>query len=596
MEKSLKNIRNLYQDFKYICNGTVYLICCTFLYYNFFERMWSLPKSFIAFAFTLSVNVFLYNLTFFIKKETLGFFFRYIYLVFFSFLLILSVIGKFNWHEIPRMSMIYDVIFNNFGTLENYISYQKIIFYLVIIFFMLVIFKNVITNQLFRLTGKNYFFLLLILSGSHLFVDWRNRVSSNTSSRELFAEDPIFGPFVKKKNYGVNLVNAYLPKKVNLKNWVLAKDAPDIVVINFDALRSDAFGKYIDGWPVTPTFDSLLSCNSTFKAPCHISSSSSSFNGILSTLYGNNAEYLPINKVGIHHILSFYGYQSNFILGGSHNHFMDLKKHYGKTDRYFETTIVGRFFSGIREDDDIGIIKYLKEIHHTDKSKKQFYYFHVMAPHVGAYRDDAPLKKELNEIAGLSEKQRSYYLGVNKADLILKELLVYFNKKKDNVVLYISSDHGEGLGIHNYLPIIGHNQQLTYETTKIPLIILDSYEMNYCNNKYSTQIDLLPTIVERCFDKFNLPEEFYPGNSIFASPLNNRFTFHSFYVTKYEDFNFAIIKDSLGQAVEKYLYNPVNGQEFIFDLKSDMMETDTIIDLEKLQYYRNKKFDFLNPK
>ncbi|MBK8348624.1 MAG: sulfatase-like hydrolase/transferase [Saprospiraceae bacterium] len=216
-----------------------------------------------------------------------------------------------------------------------------------------------------------------------------------------------------------------------------------------------------------------------------------------------------------------------------------------------------------------------------------------MAPHIGAYRDDAPLKKVIHDAIDLSEKQKTYYLGVNKADFILKELLSYFYKCKDNnVVLFLSSDHGEGLGLHKFLPIIGHNQQLTYETTYIPLIILDPGERIYCKNKYSTQIDLLPTIVERCFDKYTPQEIIYPGSSLFKKPLNNRVTFHSFYVTKYEDFNFAIIKDSVGQAVEKYLYNPVNGEEFIFNLKRDIHENDTIIDIKKLQYYRDLKFIF----
>ncbi|MBK8348625.1 MAG: hypothetical protein IPL08_13810 [Saprospiraceae bacterium] len=227
--------------------------------------------------------------------------------------------------EIPKLSMVYDVILNNFGTLENYISCQKIILCSISVMIILFVFKAIINNQVFRLRGTSLFLLLLITSSSFLFVKWRNTVSSNTSSRELLAEDPIIGPFVKKKNYGINLVNTYIKENQKFENWALTKDAPDIVIINFDALRSDAFGKRIGGYAVTPTFDSLLSTNSTFEASFHLSSSSSSFNGILSTLYGNNAEYLPINKVGIHHILGQYGYQSNFILGGSHNHFMDLK-------------------------------------------------------------------------------------------------------------------------------------------------------------------------------------------------------------------------------------------------------------------------------
>jgi hypothetical protein len=589
-------IEYILRNLKYTFNGTTYIILSTLLYYNLFERMWSLPKSFIAFTFTVSFNVFFYNLTYLINRATLGFYIRYIYLLLFSLLLVLSSIGKSNWQEIPKMSMVYDVVFKNIYTIGNYTKYENVIIYTFAFFLILMLIKHLIKNQLFRYSNKFYYLFAFMFCSSYIFVDWRNGISSNTSSRELLAEDPILGPFVQKKNYGLNLLNSYISEKDNFKNWVLEKDAPDIVIINFDALRSDAFGKCIGDLPITPTFDSLIMYKLAFKAPYHTSSSSSSFNGILSTLYGNNAEYLPINKVGIHHILGQYGYQSNFILGGSHNHFMELKNHYGKVDQYFETTMVDKFFTGFREDDDNVIIKYLEKIHKLNQSKRHFYYFHVMAPHGGAYRNDAPMYKVINETLYLSEKEKSYYIGVNKADLILKKLLDYFYKSKTNVVLFISADHGEGLGVHKFIPIIGHNQQLTYETIQIPLIILDKNDKKTFRYKYSTQIDLLPTIVERCFSEFKLPKDKYPGNSLFSMPLKSRYTFHSFYVTKYEDFNFAIIKDSMGQAIEKYLYNPINGQEFIFNLKSDMVENDSIFDKEKINYYRHKKIDFLNPK
>lgn len=550
----------------------------------------------MAFVFTLSLHVLMYNLVFFLKKEMVGFFLRYLYLVFFGVLMILSAIGKSNWQEIPKLYMVYDVVLNNIGTLENYFSYPKIVLCSICLILILIILRVIIKNEDFKLERTSLFILFLLTVGSYHFVGWRNRISCNTSSRELLAEDPIIGPFVKKKNYGVNLSNTYIDESEMFKNWVLTKDTPNVVIINFDALRSDAFGKCINGHTISPTFDSLLRSNTTYKATSHVSSSSSPFNGILSTLYGNNTEHLPINKMGIHHILWQYGYHTNFILGGSHNHFMDLKKHYGKLDNYFETTMINQYFPEEREDDDNGIIKYLRKFQHTSKFKKQFYYFHIMAPHIGAYRANAPLFKVIDKAVELTEKEKSYFQGVNKADEILRELLNYFYKEENNIVLFISSDHGEGLGYHKFLPIIGHNQQLTNETTCIPLIILDSGKRKYFEHKYSTQIDLVPTIIERCFDQHNLPETYYPGISLFKKPMESRFSYHSFYVTKYQDFNFAIIKDSSGHAVEKYLYNPENGQEYIFRLNSNNQENDTIMDQGKLLSYRKLKFEFLNLK
>jgi len=184
---------------------------------------------------------------------------------------------------------------------------------------------------------------------------------------------------------------------------------------------------------------------------------------------------------------------------------------------------------------------------------------------------------------------------LNKADLILKHLLKYFTTKSVNeTVIYLSADHGEGLVYHKYLPLFGHLNLLTYETINIPLIILDSNPIKVIRDKYSTKNDLLPTIVDRCFFKYKLPDETYSGRSLYSEPDSLRYTFHSLYINKYQDFYFAIIKDSLGVAVEKYLYDPAKRQDFIFSLGDDKFESDTIVDKNRLMYYRHKKSEYLN--
>ncbi|MFN8339055.1 MAG: hypothetical protein U0T36_08540 [Saprospiraceae bacterium] len=82
-------------------------------------------------------------------------------------------------------------------------------------------------------------------------------------------------------------------------------------------------------------------------------------------------------------------------------------------------------------------------------------------PHLGAYSFDAPLFEKINNDASLTIKEKSYFIGLNKADKVLQQLLNYFNIVSNNTVIYISAGRlEEGLGYHKYLPTIGHIQQV----------------------------------------------------------------------------------------------------------------------------------------
>ncbi len=590
----ISKTKEFYQKVDLI-DGNIYMIFTILFYYIFLERFWLFPKSVMAFGFTLSLNILIYNLSFTFLKNKIGKVIRGIYLSIFSLLLISASIGKVNWQEIPRIKMLYKVVFQNFSTISNYVTFPTAVSILSLVIVIILLSYKFASNELFKLERKKIILVSVFISiFCCSFINWRNNVSSNRSSRELFAEDPIIGAFIDKKNYGINISNSYIRDQDGLASWKLKDNSPDVVIINFDALRPDLFWQCIDERRITPTFDSLLSLNTTYYSFFHTSSASSSFNGILSTLYGNNVEHLPINKIGIQQILRNYGYESNFILSGSHDHFMNLKEQYGDNDNYFESTNIRRINDTIREDDDVALLNYLEYSHRSNSFKKQFYYFHVMAPHLGAYRDDAPLRNPINNSEKFNEIEKKYFIGLNKADVILKELIQYFYKKRNRrVVLYITADHGDGIGRHKYIPIVGHNQPLTYETINTPLIIVDNENIKSIRRKYTTQIDLLPTIVERCFTKYEIPEHIFSGKSMYGDSLINRYTYHSSYVTKYQDFNFAIIKDSLGTPTEKYLYIPKDRKEFIFNLRIDKNENDTINQLSKFIFYRKLKSNFL---
>ncbi|MBL4572583.1 MAG: sulfatase-like hydrolase/transferase [Gammaproteobacteria bacterium] len=62
-----------------------------------------------------------------------------------------------------------------------------------------------------------------------------------------------------------------------------------------------------------------------------------------------------------------------------------------------------------------------------------------------------------------------------------------------NSIVYILSDHGEGLGEHGHY---GHTRFLYEEHTRIPLFIYDPLGNEYLNTQYATHIDIALTILE----------------------------------------------------------------------------------------------------
>jgi len=105
---------------KVILEGSIYICLVLIIYFSIVERFWHYPNSMMALLFAISYNILVYNTLRFIKINTLKNVLRFLYLLSFSVLLVISYIGKINWLEIPKMSMIYDVFFKNTAMVSSF--------------------------------------------------------------------------------------------------------------------------------------------------------------------------------------------------------------------------------------------------------------------------------------------------------------------------------------------------------------------------------------------------------------------------------------------------------------------------------------------
>jgi arylsulfatase A-like enzyme len=90
------------------------------------------------------------------------------------------------------------------------------------------------------------------------------------------------------------------------------------------------------------------------------------------------------------------------------------------------------------------------------------------------------------------------------------------NKRLKNAMWVITSDHGEGLGNHNYL---GHGERIYQEQLRVPLIF------HFSDERYPPQkiqplvrhVDLLPTVAELM--KWKAKDQLFPLEGVSLAPL-----------------------------------------------------------------------------
>jgi len=428
---------------------------------------------------------------------------------------------------------------------------------------------------------------------NYALLDYKNKTHNKWAYRDIFGQDPVLGIFVTSRQNVNNYVNA-VALDTMYKQMTLKSDAPNVIIIICDALRNDHLST--NGYPrlTTPFLDSLVqySCD-TYISPFHTSSCTSTFCGVISTLYGVNYELLNSSNLGIHDLLHENGYKSSFILCGSHRSYYNLTDYYGKhIDNYFESKDIDQYDSNIPASSDQTLLAYLNSSKFKfDANEKQFMYFHIMAPHEISYKEKVvyPISSKNNT----QDKINDYDNGVFQADKILRE--IYFNLKTkgllENSMLIITSDHGQALNQTKEFEHFGHGFWPIGETINIPLIIID--KQNSYRKDYSTKIDLYPTITERCFKDPFIINQHTMGFSLLQNPPESRKTFHLGELRNLGEPSVAIIEVNKGIPIYKYLYNPNNKKSYLYDIKKHKDETVLIHNDSILNHFKKEHNNYL---
>ncbi|MBL0024728.1 MAG: sulfatase-like hydrolase/transferase [Saprospiraceae bacterium] len=425
-------------------------------------------------------------------------------------------------------------------------------------------------------------------------MEFKNIKHNKWAYRDIIGQDPLLGIF---KSSRINFNNFVSGKKLSgkFKNLTLKKDAPNVIIIICDALRDDHISLNDYHRKTTPFLDSLSEklCN-FYNSPFHTSSCTSTFCGVISTLYGVNFEELSSTNLGIHDLLHYYSYKLSFILSGSHRSYYNLTDYYGKhIDNYFESKDIKYISPKIPASSDRTLLAYLNSTQFKyDKNEKQFMYFHVMAPHEISFKEN--IVYSVGNKNSKSDLINDYDNGVIQADNILRDL--YYNLKNkgllENSMLIITSDHGQALNQTKNFLHYGHGFWPIAETINIPLLIID--RQNNYRNDYSTKIDLYPTITDRCFENPEIINMLLPGISLLKKSPTSRKTFHLGELRNYGEPSVSIIESSNGIPLYKYLFNPSDKKAYLFDLKASkgeemMIQNDSILNILKNDHHNYLK-------
>ncbi|MBL4667921.1 MAG: sulfatase [Flavobacteriales bacterium] len=385
---------------------------------------------------------------------------------------------------------------------------------------------------------------------------------------------PMFGfdPTLPDKRFADPVAQQNLRRNADLTK-------PNIVIIMVDALRADHLKPYGYQRNTSPFLSKLVESGELIFVKTMHSSCSESACGILSLLTGKEFVDIRSNSTHLGNILSSNGYTSSFIVTGNHA--------WGGLRSMYDADFLsdGESRKDYAVNDDAGIIDVLGRLDLT-ASQPNFLYFHLYSTHELGMRHRQfnqykPHQSSFNPITNLfvDEKDRhqqeinNYDNGILQADFFIAQIFAQLEKQGmlQNSIVYISSDHGEGLGEHGHY---GHTRFLYEEHTRIPLFIYDPTGSQYLNTHYATHIDIAPTIIESLGIETAIEMK---GLSLFDPAPENRLTRHQ--STLPNGWKLNLVKR--GDKIYKHLWEGISYAErkgeMLFEISSDPKEQKNLI-------------------
>jgi len=545
----------IYQDFTKYIFSLSYGIFIILLYYTYLTAF--VGMGFNSRIFTSEMVIgYLKYLDEFINTYSVSHLLIYTGFFIIPFLILTAILLSANFIHHGLLNFKFFVQKHNFNNPPKYIKYNTIVFILLIGFSagVLLTKHSTILNS------------LLIMEEPIVSVFLRTN-------------DPFQGQPILEDNEDIRSRNAY-PKNINFQK-------KNVIIIVVDALRSDHLSLYGYKRKTAPFLDSLYSNSNLTKIDTAFSVAGASFAGINSILRSKIWSNMGYNNFSLQQLLKDQGYKLNFLVTGDHTHFYGLKSFYGD-NRDFDYYIDGSTTKKYIVNDDRIIFEGLENIEEYNNNPSYFH-LHLNSVHssgikLDKYKIFLPAYAKTRDIENYTNR---YDNGIFQVDDYLKGIFQILTEKGylKNCIVVITADHGEALGERGEL---GHSRNVYTDHILIPILIYESEKVPYKNTSQATSVDIAPTIIDRL--GLSVPES-WEGKSLFSGG-KREYTFHQM-----GDY-YAIIHNG-NDSIVKYVYNSKTMKEELFDLKTDLYETKSIIDSFDIQYlnsFRNRLDQFrLNP-
>ena len=340
------------------------------------------------------------------------------------------------------------------------------------------------------------------VAGALIFVLWR---IFDVEHRDIWDGEPVTSLFVFWDYFGDEEHRVDIAKhdKIARSNYVFPAefDRKNVILIIGDSLRADHMQVYGYSRPTTPFLSRMLKEGKVKRVGRALATCPESACGILSSLASRNYRSIAKYNFKINDLLWDAGYNVYFLLSGDQTYYDNLRWYFGTSiDFYFD----GNHATQFPMYDDHVVLEGLSKVPDAGATPA-FFYFHLMSPHyIGEKLDDynrfrpSERRKGLAAFAETDGTRRlnRYDNGTLQTDAMIEKLFIELNAKGylENSVVFITGDHGEGLGEHGHF---GHDDYLYQEHLNIPLLIFDPSDVVYKNLTLATQLDIAPTIIER---------------------------------------------------------------------------------------------------
>jgi len=512
-------------------------------------------------------------------------------IVFFSLLqlYLLNLISLYNWGE----NISYKIVFASLADLPglvNALPYTASSIYLLLLGIPIIVFSIflLLSNKIYTSLQANYSawrqfrfwksssftFAVCALLG-FLLITYHNywlRREMRNNGEPIYNFIHPFGPSSDGYTIDLKEVEQIRVAKDFYKN--LSKDQyqnqKNVVLIIVDAMRADHMSLYGYERKTTPFLDSLYAAQKLDKIDWAVSTCATSFCGILSILSSQIISELSCGNYKLSDVFADLGYQTNFILSGMHNDWLQIDRFYNfhhKVDFLKDGPQAERYSAY----DDHVIFDFLDELGPpTVNAPPAFFYFHLMSAHKAGnkypqYAKFQPATKTSYLNPDSLHMVNSYNNGIVQADAIVQQI---FEKLQafsylENALVIITADHGEAVGERGRF---AHGGNIYNENTNIPILFHDTAGDKIKYKGLASQIDIAPIILNH----LNIPiPDFWDGS---ATDTQTAIKFEY----QQEGDYYAVISYTADQ-VMNYIVNDRTGKKELFDITFNPMELENVV-------------------